>query len=89
MKKLIWILSVLCLLAGLPMSAGAESAGDEGLYGIITREGDGRLKLVFRGEELEADASLTLDFPSDRLDEYSFYLEIIRNSFWMRGMPYG
>ena len=72
-----------------PMSAGAESAGDEGLYGIITREGDGRLKLVFRGEELEADASLTLDFPSDRLDEYSFYLEIIRNSFWMRGMPYG
>ncbi len=72
-----------------PMSAGAESAGDEGLYGIITREGDGRLKLVFRGEELEADAVLTLDFPLDRLDEYSFYLEIIRNSFWMRGMPYG
>ncbi|MBR6705724.1 MAG: hypothetical protein IKI84_03465 [Clostridia bacterium] len=72
-----------------PMSVFTESGTNEGLYGTITQEGDGRLKLVFCGEGLEADCVLTLEFPPDRLDEYSYYLEIIRNSFWMRGMPYG
>ncbi len=78
----------------LPSGSAGEGTGtddgeDEGSYGVILEDGAGRLKLVFRGEELEADCVLTLEFPEERLDEYSYYIEIIRNSFWMRGMPYG
>ena len=72
-----------------PMSVFPESGTEEGLYGIMTQEGEGSLRLVFCGEGLGADCVLTLEYPPDRLDEYSYYLEIIRNSFWMRGMPNG
>lgn len=71
------------------MTACAESEGDEGLYGILTREGEGCLKLVFCEEGLRADAVLTLQFPADRFEEYSYYFMIVRNTFWMRGMPNG
>ena len=69
--------------------SGTDEREDDGSYGIISEDGSGRLKLVFRGGELEAGCVLTLEFPEERLDEYSYYLEIIPNSFWMRGMPYG
>ena len=68
---------------------GMKAGENEGSYGLITEDGEGHLKVVFSGEGLESEGVLTMEFPAERLDEYSYYIEIIRNSFWMKGMPYG
>ena len=71
------------------LPAGGNGPEDESEYGVILEDGDGRLKVFFGGEEPGAECILTLEFPAERAEEYGYYIEIIRNSFWMRGMPYG
>ena len=55
----------------------------------FTGETDGAYTFVVCPDGAESMRVLTLTFPSERQYEFSFYGEIIRNSFWCEGMGLG
>ena len=71
-------------------SAYAQSHPDaailmEPALGYFTGETDGAYLLCVCPEGTESIRELTLTFPGERQYEFSFYGEIIRNSFWCEG----
>ena len=55
----------------------------------FTAETDGMYVMYVVPEEADSLHVLTLTFPSERQYEFSFYGEIIRNSFYCEGMGLG
>lgn len=55
----------------------------------FTAETDGQYVLYVCPENTDQMRVLTLTFPSERQYEFSFYGEIIRNSFWCEGIGLG
>ncbi len=66
----------------------AAIAMEAELYNF-TAETDGAFVMYVWPEESEAMRIITLTFPSERQYEFSFYGEIIRNSFYCDGMGLG
>ena len=61
----------------------------EAELGHFTAETDGAYVMYVRPEESDTLRVVTLTFPSERQYEFSFYGEIIRNSFYCEGMGLG
>lgn len=57
--------------------------------GYFTGETDGEYTICFATEDNDSVYRLTLTFPAERQAEFSFYGEIIRNSFYGYGLAMG
>ena len=55
----------------------------------VTMETEGSVTLLFAPDGSPDTCTLTLSFPPERQEEFSFYAEILRNTFWLEGFPAG
>ncbi|MBQ8081333.1 MAG: hypothetical protein IJ240_05475 [Clostridia bacterium] len=61
----------------------------QGEVNLFTGETSGEYTICFAPEGVDTVRLLTLSFPAERQDEFSFYGEIIRNAFWCDGLGNG
>ncbi len=84
------ILPAMTFAQGLEMmdpAGGRLTKEEEFSYILITGERESRLLVC--GENLPQACLVTLEYPEENMWEYTFYIEIIRNSLSMRGLAYG